>query len=288
MAAVCQLGYVGLEVSDLDAWRSLAGEVLGFEVADREEDGAVLLRMDENNHRLALFEGPADDLLYSGWQVQKPEDFNEIREQLTAAGIDVTDGTEDELKSRCVQAMYKFVIGGVPFEVFYGPTINWERPPAFGRPIGGFLTGEQGVGHIVVQSGDMENSVRTLIDILGFKVSDYIWDITFLHCNPRHHSLAVEPPMVRDRSKKLAHIMVEVNELDDVGFAWDLVRERNIPWFKTIGKHVNDHMVSFYLVTPSGFHLEYGWGGLEIDDDVWEVQHHQVPSMWGHRRPEES
>lgn len=26
-----------------------------------------------------------------------------------------------------------------------------------------------------------------------------------------------------------------------------------------LGKHTNDHMVSFYLRTPSGFNVEYGW-----------------------------
>ena len=28
--------------------------------------------------------------------------------------------------------------------------------------------------------------------------------------------------------------------------------------------HPNDHMFSFYVRTPSGFSVEYGWGGLLI------------------------
>jgi hypothetical protein len=41
-----------------------------------------------------------------------------------------------------------------------------------------------------------------------------------------------------------------------------------------LGKHTNDHMVSFYLRTPSGFNVEYGWGAREMDDATWQVQVH--------------
>jgi hypothetical protein len=44
-------------------------------------------------------------------------------------------------------------------------------------------------------------------------------------------------------------------------------------------------MLSFYVQTPSGFQVEYGYGGRVIDDDVWEVQLHHAPSIWGHRSP---
>jgi hypothetical protein len=44
-------------------------------------------------------------------------------------------------------------------------------------------------------------------------------------------------------------------------------------------------MVSFYAQTPSGFNFAYGQGGVEIDDDVWQVQPYQEASTWGHRTP---
>jgi 3,4-dihydroxy-9,10-secoandrosta-1,3,5(10)-triene-9,17-dione 4,5-dioxygenase len=45
-------------------------------------------------------------------------------------------------------------------------------------------------------------------------------------------------------------------------------------------------MMSFYIRTPSSFQVEYGYGGRVIDDDVWEVQLHHAPSIWGHRSPD--
>ena len=50
-------------------------------------------------------------------------------------------------------------------------------------------------------------------------------------------------------------------------------------------------MTSFYSHTPSGFFVEYGWGGRVIDPATW--QPHETfdgPSFWGHERlhmPEE-
>ena len=46
---------------------------------------------------------------------------------------------------------------------------------------------------------------------------------------------------------------------------------------------MNDRTVSFYLGCPSGFALEYGWGGRVIDDATWQVEcYDSVDSIWGH------
>ena len=46
-------------------------------------------------------------------------------------------------------------------------------------------------------------------------------------------------------------------------------------------------MTSFYVRTPSGFEIEYGTGGLVVDDDTWEVGEHHAQSIWGHKPPAE-
>ena len=34
----------------------------------------------------------------------------------------------------------------------------------------------------------------------------------------------------------------------------------------TLGRHVNDKMLSFYMKTPGGFDVEFGCEGLQVDD----------------------
>jgi hypothetical protein len=56
-----------------------------------------------------------------------------------------------------------------------------------------------------------------------------------------------------------------------------------VPVVSTLGRHSNDQMVSFYMSTPSGFEVEYGWGGRLVDDATWQVQRHDRGTLWGHK-----
>jgi biphenyl-2,3-diol 1,2-dioxygenase len=117
-------------------------------------------------------------------------------------------------------------------------------------------------------------------------VTDYIaWDeldAIFLHCNARHHSLALINECYGMKSGCLNHFMLETRALEDVGRAYDLVRSRKLPLVLALGQHSNDRMISFYMKTPSGFSIEYGWGGVLVDDAVWRVKHHSTTKLWGH------
>ena len=53
----------------------------------------------------------------------------------------------------------------------------------------------------------------------------------------------------------------------------------------TLGRHTNDRMTSFYVRTPSGFEIEYGTGGLLVDDATWVVRPYDAGSVWGHKPP---
>ena len=43
---VTQLGYLGLEVSDMPAWERFAADLLGLERGGTDPDGTLFLRMD--------------------------------------------------------------------------------------------------------------------------------------------------------------------------------------------------------------------------------------------------
>ena len=89
-----------------------------------------------------------------------------------------------------------------------------------------------------------------MIDVLGFRLSDHIemgLSLRFLHCNSRHHTVALSAVL---GMVGLHHLMLEVNDVDDVGGALDLVNEREIPVAMGLGRHTNDFMTSFYVRTP--------------------------------------
>jgi 2,3-dihydroxyethylbenzene 1,2-dioxygenase len=68
MKRVTQLGYLGIDVSDVPGWQRFATDVLGLASNGTGEDGTLFLRMDEYHHRLALHRGGRDDLAYAGWK----------------------------------------------------------------------------------------------------------------------------------------------------------------------------------------------------------------------------
>jgi 2,3-dihydroxybiphenyl 1,2-dioxygenase len=162
---------------------------------------------------------------------------------------------------------------------------------AFASPRGiSFVAGDQGLGHIVLMVSDDAASRRFYVDGLGFRVSDFItmgqpprtMELTFLHCNPRHHSVALAA--VPNAPKRLHHVMLQVDRLDDVGVTLDLIHDRELPLSMSLGRHTNDHMLSFYARTPSGFDVEFGYGARTVDDATWTVEHYDSGSSWGHRR----
>lgn len=81
---------------------------------------------------------------------------------------------------------------------------------------------------------------------------------------------------------KCVHIMLEVDRLDDVGRALERVRKHKVPLSATLGRHMNDEMVSFYVKSPAGFDVEFGTDGLQVDDARWVARESTAVSYWGH------
>ena len=138
------------------------------------------------------------------------------------------------------------------------------------------------MGHAVLMVTNIDTALAFYRDLLGFRISDYLRKpITayFLHANARHHSLALfEAPHTG-----MHHLMVELFSFDDVGQGYDIALGEKDRIVATLGRHPNDLVTSFYMHTPSDILVEYGWGGLEVDDATWQPQEMtSVASFWGH------
>ncbi len=293
MSGISNLAYVVINASDLVQWEEFAVNILGLQVGDSNEE-SLSLRMDELAQRILIERGTDDDLAAAGWQFDTLGELSIFVADLRDKGIKVVEGDAALARSRKVEALFHCPDpNGYRHEFTVGPThAPISRP--FSSPLlvgGGFETGALGVGHLLTVARDYAASVKFYTEVLGLKLSDYIRDAetfpgitvdaTFLHtATGRHHSLATA---FMPAPKKLNHLMIELKSLDDVGLAYDRVQKAGIPVIATPGHHPNDHMVSFYMVTPSGFGLEYGWGGVVVDDDNWTIKNYSQLSDWGHK-----
>lgn len=293
MARVKELGYVVYEVSDLEAWEHFAVDLLGLQVGAKTDE-TLTVRLDGKAHRWVCVAGTADDVAATGYEVASSADLDVIAGRLRAAGAQVTEGDPALAAARKVD---RIVITADPagnrIELVTG-LADGETPFHSDAMLGHFVTGAGGAGHTVFLEHGVDRAaiLEFYTELLGFAVSDYIDEemapgmvasVVFLHCNPRHHTVAFASMSF---PKKAHHVMVEVADIRDVGRAYDRCMDAKQPFEMTLGMHPNDKMFSFYVRTPSGFNVEYGWGGLLIDEDTWQVQHLDKLSSWGHRPPQ--
>ncbi|BBY56282.1 VOC family protein [Mycobacterium koreense] len=287
------LGYMRIEATDMAAWREYGLKVLGMVEGKGTTEGALYLRMDEFPARLVIVPGEHDRLLVSGWECANAAELQDVRDRLDGAGTPYKEATAAQLAERRVDEMIAFEDpSGNCLEAFHGAALEHRRLVS---PYGHrFVTEEQGLGHVVLSTKDDAEALRFYRDVLGFRLRDSMrlppqfvgrpadgdpaW-LRFFGCNPRHHSLAFLP---MPTPTGIVHLMVEVENADDVGLCLDRALRRKVPMSATLGRHVNDKMLSFYMKTPSGFDVEFGCEGLEVDDTDWIARESTAVSLWGH------
>ncbi len=266
MQGVTELGYVRFGVSDLEEWRAFATDLIGLEVSEAG-DGRLSLRNDIWHHRILLEEDGSNDLIGAGLRVAGPTEFRACQDELKAAGVPFEVADESTARERRVlELMLLADPSGVPIEIFHGPQVDSHQPFHPGRGMfGRFCTGSGGVGHMMIRSDDLQ-ATMDFYRLLGMRGSiEYriptpkgdTLDIGFVHCNERDHTFAFGPPS----QKNVDHLMLEVDNMDDVFRTYELIQQSQYPVVISPGKHANDHMFSFYCLSPSGFQIEIGWGG---------------------------
>jgi len=286
------LGYLGLNATNEKAWDELLTGAFALEKKAQGSQGSQRYKMDRQHHRIAIYKQSSDGIAYIGWEVADQKSIKTIAKKLELSSVKVTSFTPEDCAERAVMggAFFHDPIMNIRNELFYGATIE-AKPFQPTRAMQGYVTGEQGMGHIVLMTTRQEEVVDFYCDVLGFSVSDIMdfggekwggeYRNVFLHCNSRHHSLAIMSPPAGGPDASLNHFALTVNDFDDLGYTYDIVREQSIPVVMTLGKHVNDFATSFYLANPSGSSIEMAYGGIEIEAD-WVVKHYDDTKIWGH------
>lgn len=276
------LGYIGIRSNNLEDWAAYATRFLGMQLVDRTSC-MLSLRMDDRKQRVIVNTDTDGGAAFFGWQVADAAALDQLAARLERAGVAVARGSRALADERRVQDLVVFADPlGNRLEAFHGAEVSGEpfRP---GRNISGFRTGPLGMGHAVLTVERVDDVLPFYRDVLGFGLSDYIlkpFRAYFCHVNPRHHSLA----FIETGKNGLHHMMVELFSLDDVGQAYDIALTDPESIGSTFGRHTNDYVTSFYSWSPSGFMVEYGWGGRLVEPGNWTPEEAVGPSLWGHER----
>ena len=279
------LGYLILSSPQVDEWSRYGQEVLGM-MAGADSGDRLFLRIDDRPYRVAVQPGDTESVLAIGWEVATSAALETAATELEAAGVEVERDTGALAKERRVTDVLSFVPPGgqIRHEVFVGPELDYT-PFVSPTSVSGFVTGDLGFGHVVLGVPDLKEAEDFYVGTMGFRLTDSMTlggnRVLFLHCNGRHHSLAIGQAPAG--APPLNHIMLEVDSIDDVGHALDRIADRGVRLRQGLGRHTNDEMVSFYVATPGGFSVEYGYGARVVDDATWLPSETTRGSYWGHR-----
>lgn len=266
------LSYFVAQSPDPVAWQRYAEDVLGMMVTPAPT-GGLYVKMDERPFRMLIVPGDEARYMASGWELGNEAAFNAAIATLNQADVSWRQGSAEQCEQRGVQALVHVTDpSGNRHELSWGHRSDCQ-PFVSPQGVPRFITGDMGLGHTVLPAPNFDATLAFAKDVLGFELSDIFnfrpdpsappIRIHFLHCkNSRHHSLALAEYPV---PSGCVHVMVEVDNMTEVGRAHDRRLAHEVPLSATLGQHLNDRMTSFYMKTPSGFDLEYGYGGLLVD-----------------------
>ncbi len=192
---VLSLGYLRLDATDLDAWKTFAGDFLGLMPVHAEGDESLRYRMDDYPPRLVVSPGAEARAPAIGFEVLNERDMRQVAAAVEGAGIKVTEGSDDEADERRVTGFVRFDDpGGNPIELFYGTVLD-HQPVRTPHLVSKFVTGDMGMGHVIVTGEDGRALKEFYTEVLGFYERNTMGPrertVWFMSSNDRHHTLGV-------------------------------------------------------------------------------------------------
>lgn len=257
-----QLGYVALNVSDLEASERFYRDVVGLTPVETDLPDSALFRCSASHHDIMLTQGGAPGLKRVAWWMESAAALASVRDHLRSLGLPVLPVPAAEAMALGIRDAFRSVVPtlGATFEFFV------DMADADG-PYVPTHTKIERLGHLVMNSPDRAASEAFLLEELNFRASDRIEGaVTFMRCfpNPLHHSLGLGGSP--DGKGRLHHVNFMVTEIDDIGKAIYRVKANDVPIVFGPGRHPPSESVFLYFLDPDRLTIEYSYGMEEFPE----------------------
>jgi 2,3-dihydroxy-p-cumate/2,3-dihydroxybenzoate 3,4-dioxygenase len=248
-----RLGYVALNVSDLERSTAFYRDLVGLAVTESTPEFAAL-RCSRDHHSLLLYPSARPGLKRIAFELESAADLQAAADHLRAMGYAVETVGEGELKSLRMVAALRFRLPESDLCLEYFVQIM-----QMAQPFVPTVTKIERLGHVVVNLSGFDTALETLTRQLGFRVSDFVPGFAaFLRCfpNPLHHSLAV----LAGADSHLNHINFMVTDIDDVGRAISRMKQAGVEIVFGPGRHQPSESIFLYFLDPDRITVEYSFG----------------------------
>ncbi len=276
MSRVTEIRYVGYATPDFEAEAAFYTDVWGLDAVPAD-DGMTYFkaRGAAEHHVVRLRKSDSKRIDVIALAADNRADVDTLHEKVAASGAKIIHSPQPLSSPGGGYGFRCFSPDGLPFEISSdvaegdaATVARWDGVPVK-------------ISHIVMHSPDHKAATQWFIDVLGFKLSDWLGDfMSFIRCNSAHHRIAFLPG-----PPCLNHVAYDMEGVDGMmrGIHRLKQKEFDIRWGP--GRHTAGNNTFSYFVTPGGFAVEYTAELEEVDDATWEAKVH-VPSpttmdQWG-------
>ncbi len=276
MSAVTEIRFVAYGVPDLAAERAFYRDSWGLREAG-ESGGLVYFAAEGDDEpyvvRLrATAEARVDAI---GFATGSRDDVDQLHTRVVAAGCRIIAAPHDLASPGGGYGFRFFSPDGLPFEI----SAEVGRGPA--REVARWEGIPQKISHIVLHSPDHQAAAQFFIDVLGFRLSDWLGDfMAFLRCNEWHHRLAVMPGPAC-----LNHVAYDLASVDCMMRGIARLKKADVAIAWGPGRHTAGNNAFAYFVTPNGLAVEYTTDLERVDEATWPPTVHvpgpQTIDRWG-------
>ncbi|MDQ1002177.1 2,3-dihydroxy-p-cumate/2,3-dihydroxybenzoate 3,4-dioxygenase [Neobacillus niacini] len=275
-----KLGYVALNVTDIDQSRDFYENIVGLKLVEQSENGPVFFRCSRDHHNLVLYPSSTPGLKRVGLEVEDPEQLEIAYNHFKNVGLDPKFLDKEE--QRALRQGKTFRIHDpntqITFEFYSDITqMATEFQPTH--------TNIARLGHVVIKVPEFEKCLEFLTEVMNFKVSDYhdetlAWMRVFP--NPYHHTFAI----ARGERHQLHHINFMVSDIDDVGRGRNRLIENEVPITFGPGRHGPSGSIFLYFQDPDNLTVEYSFEMEEFPEEKPRKaklleRHPKTTDQWG-------
>jgi len=276
MSRVTEIRYVGYAMPDLEAERAFYADKWGLKQV-AEQDGMVYFATQGHDElfvvRLRQAETRRIDVI--ALAADSRADVDALHAKVVAAGCRIIFAPRALAGFGGGYGFRFFSPDGLPFEISSDvargearPLTRWEAIP-------------EKISHIVLHSPDHKAATAFFIDVLGFRLSDWLGDfMSFLRCNEWHHRIALLPG-----PPCLNHVAYDMPSADDLMRGISRLRKLDVDLRWGPGRHTAGDNIFSYFTTPAEFAVEYTAELERVDDATWQPTVHtpspQLMDQWG-------
>ncbi|MEQ8268618.1 MAG: VOC family protein [Parvibaculum sp.] len=255
-----RLGYVALNVTDIDRSIGFYEPVLGLQRAGKAANGEHLFRCSPRHHDIVLHQAQAPGLRRVGWEMESADHVARIRKHLASLGIAIHEVDADESALLGLHDAFRITEpnSGATFEYFH----SFEEAA---DPFAPTVAKIERLGHVVLGVENYAEAEKFFMEKLNFRASDRIeGGVTFMRCfpNPLHHSLGLS----NAPTNRLHHVNFMVTDVDDIGKALWRMKKNDVPIVFGPGRHPPSDSMFLYFLDPDGMTVEYSFGMEEFPE----------------------